>query len=603
MNNKIINVAVIAHVDHGKTTLVDALLKQSHVFRDNEIEMQQTQILDNNDLERERGITILAKNCSIRFQDIKINIIDTPGHADFSGEVERTLGMADGVLLIVDAQEGPMPQTRFVLKKALELGLKTIVVVNKIDKKMARPSETVSKIESLFLEIAKENSQLDFPVLYAIGKKGAVFKELPDDLEKDGNVYPLIETIVEFIPAVAKKEGLFKMSVSSMEYDTHLGRMAIGKVHQGKIEHGMKVIITDNPEKTYTIDKLMVYEGLGKREVDFAENGEIVCFSGIEDIKIGKTISHPSDLTPLPQAEITKPTMHITMQPNTSPLSGREGKFFTSRQIEERLAKEVENNLSLRVNKSDNGSFIVSGKGELHLSILLESMRREGFELQVGKPEAIQKVIDGVVCEPVEEVYITVPNEFVGIITEEMGKRYGNLIKMAPLNNEEVEFIYQMPTRVLIGLRNHLYTLTKGTVIYNTIFLGYEKLGRTIPRLRHGVLISSQSGSALSYGLNNAQGRGIIFIGPGEKVYEGMIVGSNSKEEDIMVNVCRGKQLTNMRSKSSDGIIQLTPPTRFSLEQSLDFLSDDELLEITPLSLRLRKKHLTELERKRHKGH
>ena len=601
MNNNIINVAVIAHVDHGKTTLVDALLKQSHVFRDNEIEMQQTQIMDNNDLERERGITILAKNCSIRFKDIKINIIDTPGHADFSGEVERTLGMADGVLLIVDAQEGPMPQTRFVLKKALELGLKTIVVVNKIDKKMARPSETVSKIESLFLEIAKENSQLDFPVLYAIGKKGAVFKELPDDLEKDGDVYPLIETIVDFIPAVPKKEGLFKMSVSSMEYDTHLGRMAIGKVHQGIIEHGMKVVITDDPEKTYTIDKLMIYEGLGKREVESAENGEIVCFSGIDNIKIGKTVSHPSDLTPLPQAEITKPTMHITMQPNTSPLSGREGKFFTSRQIEERLAKEVENNLSLRVNRSENGSFIVSGKGELHLSILLESMRREGFELQVGKPEAIQKVIDGVVCEPVEEVYITVPSEFVGIITEEMGKRYGNLIKMAPLNDEEVEFIYQMPTRVLIGLRNHLYTLTKGTVIYNTIFLGYEKLGRTIPRLRHGVLISSQSGSALSYGLNNAQGRGIIFIGPGEKVYEGMIVGSNSKEEDITVNVCRGKQLTNMRSKSSDGIIQLTPPTRFSLEQSLDFLSDDELLEITPKSLRLRKKLLTELERKRHK--
>lgn len=601
MQKNIINVAVIAHVDHGKTTLVDALLKQSHVFRENEEEMQQTQILDRNELERERGITILAKNCSIHFKDTKINIIDTPGHVDFSGEVERTLGMADGALLIVDAQEGPMPQTRFVLKKALELGIKIIVVVNKIDKKFAKPVETVSKIEALFLEIAKDHSQLDFPVLYAIGRRGVVFKELPDDLEKVGSVAPLLETIIDFIPRPERHEGTFKMSVSSMEYNTHLGRLAVGKVYQGKVEAGMKVIVTDNPTKTYLVEKLMVYEGLGKAEVASAESGEIVCFSGIENVKIGNTVSHPSDLIPLPQGTISEPTLHITLGPNTSPFSGREGKVGTSRQIEERLARELESNLSLRVEKLGNGKFIVSGKGELHLSILLESMRREGFEIEVGKPEAIIKTVDGKAYEPVEEVLISVPNEFVGVISEELGKRYGKPVKMVPAGEEEVEFIYQMPTRVLIGLRNYLYSLTKGTVVYNTVFLSFEKLGRPLPKLRRGALIANLTGEALSYGLNNAQGRGITFIDPGTKVYEGMIIGSNSRDEDISINVCKGKQLTNMRSKSSDGVIQLTPATKFSLEQSLDFLADDELLEITPLSLRLRKKHLTELARKRNR--
>ena len=596
---KIINVAVIAHVDHGKTTLVDALLKQTHVFRDNQDEMQQTQILDRNDLERERGITILAKNCAVHYKDTKINIIDTPGHADFSGEVERTLGMANGALLIVDAQEGPMPQTRFVLKKALELGLKIIVVVNKIDKQFAKPQETVQKVESLFLELAKHDSHLDFLVLYAIGRKGVVFRTLPDNLEQEGDVEPLLEAIVESIPSSEVLPGSFKMLVSSLEYDSHLGRIVIGKIHQGEIKKGLKVILTENPAKVWTVEKLMVYEGLGKKEIEEAQSGEIIAFSGVTNANIGETISVPGETNSLPHAEIGEPTLHMTMGPNTSPFAGREGEFVTSRQIEERLTRELENNLSLRLEKPGNGKFVVSGRGELHLSILLETMRREGYEMEVGKPEVITKVIDGVKVEPVEEVSVIVPNEFIGTITEEFGKRFGRLIKMEPISAEEVEFIFEIPTRALIGLRSFLLTATKGTIVYNSILFGFEKIGKPIPRMRKGVLIAAENGEALAYGLQNAQGRGITFINPATKVYEGMIVGANSKDDDIAVNVCKGKKLTNMRASSSDGVIQLTPATNFSLEQSLDFLENDELLEITPISLRLRKKLLTELERKR----
>ena len=596
---KIINVAVIAHVDHGKTTLVDALLKQTHVFRDNQDEMQQTQILDRNDLERERGITILAKNCAVHYKDTKINIIDTPGHADFSGEVERTLGMANGALLIVDAQEGPMPQTRFVLKKALELGLKIIVVVNKIDKQFAKPQETVQKVESLFLELAKHDSHLDFLVLYAIGRKGVVFRTLPDNLEQEGDVEPLLEAIVESIPSSEVLPGSFKMLVSSLEYDSHLGRIVIGKIHQGEIKKGIKVILTENPAKVWTVEKLMVYEGLGKKEIEEAQSGEIIAFSGVTNANIGETIYVPGETDALPHAEIGEPTLHMTMGPNTSPFAGREGEFVTSRQIEERLTRELENNLSLRLEKPGNGKFVVSGRGELHLSILLETMRREGYEMEVGKPEVITKVIDGVKVEPVEEVSVIVPNEFIGTITEEFGKRFGRLIKMEPISAEEVEFIFEIPTRALIGLRSFLLTATKGTIVYNSILFGFEKIGKPIPRMRKGVLIAAENGEALAYGLQNAQGRGITFINPATKVYEGMIVGANSKDDDIAVNVCKGKKLTNMRASSSDGVIQLTPATNFSLEQSLDFLENDELLEITPISLRLRKKLLTELERKR----
>jgi len=603
MDKEIRNIAVIAHVDHGKTTLVDALLKQSHVFRENEAEMDQTQIMDRNELERERGITILAKNCSIVYKDTKINIIDTPGHADFSGEVERTLGMADGALLIVDAQEGPMPQTRFVLKKALEMGLKIIVVINKIDKKFANPRASVSKVETLFLELARKEEQLNFPVVYAVGRNGTAFRDLPDNPETTGNVIPLLDTILEAVPAATKRDGVFKMPVTSIEYDQHVGRVAVGKVYQGKINKGDKIIDTSIANQSFKVEKLMVYEGLAKVEVESVESGEITLVVGLPDVKIGSTLSDPGDNTPLASVEISEPTLHMSMGPNTSPFAGKEGKFTSSRQLSERLDRELEKNLSLRVEKLGNGKFILSGRGELHLSILLETMRREGYEMEVGKPEVITKRAEsGELVEPIEEVSVIVPNEFIGVISEEFGKRYATSISMNQISDEETEFVYNIPTRALIGLRSYLLTATKGTVVFSSTILGHEKVGKEIPKFRRGALIAAESGEALAYGLENAQGRGITFVEPAEKVYEGMVVGLNSKDEDIAINVCKGKKLTNMRSKSSDGVIQLTPATKLSLEQSLDFLERDELLEITPLSLRLRKKYLTELERKRNRG-
>ncbi len=599
--SKIRNVAVIAHVDHGKTTLVDAILKQTHTFRDNQEEMGEERILDRNELERERGITILAKNCAITYKGMKINIIDTPGHADFSGEVERTLGMADGALLIIDAQEGPMPQTRFVLKKALALGLSVIVVVNKIDKQFARPVEVINKVEALFLELATTESQLSFPVVYAIGRNGVAFNELPSSTDAAGDITPILDTIIEHVPAPQNTtEGTFKMVISSLDYDTHLGRIAIGKIAQGSLKAGQKVIVTSKPQEIFTVEKVFVADGLGKKITDEAYAGDIVSFSGLAQVKIGATVSDPSDTESLPEISITEPTLHMTIGPNTSPFSGREGKFTTSRQIGERLAKELEVNLSLRVEDLGTGKYKLSGKGELHLAVLLETMRREGFEMEVGKPEVITKVVDGVTVEPVEEVSVIVPAEHVGAINQEFGKRFGVMLKMDPLNEAEVEFLYRMPTRSLIGLRSLLLTLTRGTVIFSSQLIGYEPMGKSLPKLRKGVLISDQTGEALAYGLETAQGRGITFVDPAAPVYEGMIIGQNSREDDISINVCKGKKLTNMRSKSSDGIIQLAPAVVLSLEQSLDFLESDELLEITPHSLRLRKKYLTEIERKRH---
>lgn len=598
--NSIRNIAVIAHVDHGKTTLVDALLKQTHTFRDNQAEMQQTTILDSNDLERERGITILAKNCAVNYNGVKINIIDTPGHADFSGEVERTLGMADAALLIVDAQEGPMPQTRFVLKKALSLGLKIIVVINKIDKPYARVPEVKDKIESLFLELAADESQLEFPLVYAIGRRGVAFNEMPADINTPGDVKPLLDTILKEVPAPKNStEGTFKMLITTMDYDPHLGRIIIGKVHQGKVAVGQKVILADTPNKIYTIEKLMVNVGLNRVEVPEVLAGDIATMTGVGEAHIGKTVSDPTDPNPLPTLAISEPTLHMLLGPNTSPFSGQEGEFSTSRQIEERLRRELESNLSLRVEILGNGKFKISGRGELHLAVLLETLRREGYEMEVGKPEVIVKEMDGVKKEPVEEVDIIVPSEYTGVINQEMGKRYGTMIKMEPISDLEVEFIYHAPTRVLIGLRSLLLTLTKGTVLFSSQLLGYEPVGKPVPQLRKGVLISDQTGEVLAYGLETAQGRGITFVEPGTKVYEGMIIGQNSKDEDISINVCKGKKLTNMRSKSSDGVIHLTPATVFSLEQSLDFLENDELLEITPKNLRLRKKYLGEVERRR----
>jgi GTP-binding protein len=598
------NIAVIAHVDHGKTTLIDALLKQTHVFRENQEEMQSERILDTNDLERERGITILAKNCSINYKDTKINIIDTPGHADFSGEVERTLGMAEGALLIIDAQEGPMPQTRFVLRKALELGLKPIVIINKIDKKYARIPYVIDKTENLFLQLATNESQLTFPILYAVGRDGSVFENVPDNLERSANVIPLLEKIIEYIPepVIDESKG-FKMLISSFDYDYHLGRIVIGKIHQGTIHKGKKVILTSKPDQILTVEKLYVSVGLEKKEVEAAASGDIIAFAGAKTAEIGDTVTEPGDTIALPSMKIGEPTISITISPNTSPFSGKEGEFSTNRQLEERLNKELEKNLSLRLVKRSDGKFEVSGRGELHLAVFLENLRREGFEMEVEKPEIIIKVINGQKVEPVEELNIIVPQEYVGVVIQELGKRHAKLVSTESINEKEVEFIYNIPTRALLGLRNILMTMTKGTILISSQIIDSQPIGKIIPKTRSGVLIASESGNALSYGLRVAQERGITFIDPGTTVYEGMIVGKNAKDNDIAINVCKGKKLTNMRSKSSDGIIQLTPPVKLGLERSLDFLEDDELLEITPLSLRLRKKHLTELERKRSVSH
>ncbi len=597
---KIRNVAVIAHVDHGKTTLIDAFLKQTHVFRANEEEMTEVCILDSNELEREKGITILAKNIAIKYKGIKINIIDTPGHADFSGEVERTLGMADGALLIIDAQEGPMPQTRFVLKKALELNLKIIVVINKIDKPFARISETLAKTNDLFLELATENQHLEFSVLFAVGRDGKVFKELPQDISVPADVTPLLDEIIGQIPAPTNDTaGPFKMLISSLDYNLHTGRILVGKIFRGKLAMGQKVNLTHDQNTTYLIDGIYISDGLTRKAVTEAFAGDIVGVTGVAEGNIGQTIAEPGDTESLPSSVISEPTLRIDIGPNSSPFSGQEGQLGTSRQIEERLKKELETNLSLRLEKISGGRFRVAGRGELHLAILLETLRREGFEMEVGRPEVITKTVAGQVSEPYEEVTIIVLNAYQGTIIQEMGKRQGEMLKMEPVSDQEIKLVYKIPTRTTIGLRGVLMTNTKGLATLSSELIGFEPIGEILPKIRTGVLIASENGPAIAYGLNAAQGRGITFIDPGVNVYEGMIIGQNSKEEDIEINVNKGKKLSNMRSKTSDGIIQLVPPLKFSLEQSLGFVENDELLEITPKSLRFRKKFLTALDRRR----
>ena len=597
---KIRNVAVIAHVDHGKTTLIDALLKQTHTFRDNQKEMNVSRILDSNDQERERGITIRAKNCAIDFADTKINIIDTPGHADFSSEVERTLGMADGALLIIDAQEGPMPQTRFVLRQALKLGLKIIVVINKIDKQYARVPWVIDKTENLFLDLAQDESQLDFPILYAIARDGKVFENIPPDFKAAADVTPLLQKIIDFIPAPADRDDQpFKMLVSSFEHDNHLGRILIGRIAQGKVSLNQKVTLISKANSLYTVEKLFVADGLGRKEMDEVFSGDIVALSGVKDAKIGDTIAQVGQTEGLPAAEISQPTLHVAIQPNKSPFSGQEGEFSTANQLEERLNREIETNLSLQVKKIGNGKFEVAGKGELHLTVFLEDLRRDGYELEVEKPEVIVKEVAGVKMEPVEELDIIIPNDYTGIINQELGKRYAVLVNAAPISEKETEFVYRLPTRALIGLKSLLVTQTKGTIIFSSQVVDYQPLGKPIRKLRPGALVAAQSGKAVSYGLNIAQGRGSTFIGPGTQVYQGMIIGKNTKENDIEVNVCRGKKLTNMRSKSSDEPIQLVPPIPVTLEMGLGFIDHDELMEITPKSVRLRKKAVSKQE-KRH---
>lgn len=602
MSKQIRNIAVIAHVDHGKTTLIDALLKQTHSFRDNQQEMAEERLLDSNDQEKERGITITAKTCSVEYKDVKINIIDTPGHADFSGEVERTLSMADGALLIIDAQEGPMPQTRFVLKKALSLNLKIIVVVNKIDKKLARIEKTLSKTDDLFLELAQNNDQLEFSVLYAVGRNGAVFASLPEDLTQSGNITPLLDEIIRFIPAPQTDPNLPPLlQASSLEYNAHLGQILIGKLLQGELKVGKKLFSSSQPGKSFTLEHLMVSAGLARKEVDTATAGDIVYISGSTNTPIGATISDNPKTEPLPNIEITKPALHMTIGPNTSPFAGNEGDLGSSRQLEARLNKELESNLSLKVDKLPSGKFKLSGRGELHLAVLLETLRREGFEMEVGNPQAIIVEENAIKLEPVEELSLIVPSEYVGVISQTLGKRLAELIKMEPISDAETEFIFHLPTRNIIGLRSLLLTLTKGTILFSSHVLDYQPIGKPLSKLRSGALISSTTDNILAYGLRSAQERGDTFVAPGEKVYEGQIIGQNARGEDLEVNACKGKQLTNMRSKSSDGIIQLAPPITLSLEQSIDFLESDELLEITPKSLRLRKKLLTDVERRRNR--
>lgn len=600
---KIRNIAIIAHVDHGKTTLVDAMLKQSGTFRDNQKEMSQDLIMDSNDLEREKGITILAKNTSVHYKDLKINIIDTPGHADFGGEVERVLNMASGALLLVDAAEGPLPQTRFVLKKALENHLKIILVINKIDKKDARPRAILAEVESLFLELAHSEEALNFEVLFGVGRDGKMFYELPEKYTSDmpGDLSPLFDTIVEKIPdAVVNENEPFQLLISTLDYDNYVGKLCIGKVTQGSLKKGERISIVDENglKGSFAVTKLYTSNGLKRDEVDQVYSGDIVSIAGITELTIGQTVTHPDHPNALPAIHVEEPTIKITIGPNTSPFCGREGKYTTSRQIKERLLKEKETNLGLKIEEGESTDFVVSGRGELHLAVLIETMRREGYEMQISKPQVIYKEVDGVTCEPFEEVTIDVSQEHVGSVNEEMGKRKAIMQSMHAEIGSTARIVFKISSANLLGIRNILMTKTRGTAILSTFFLGYEsKIGK-VDSTRNGALIATQSGTTASYGIIGAQGRGILFVGPGVDVYQGMVVGLSSKLMDVDVNVCKEKQLTNNRS-SGEGVSEsLTPATTLSLEQCLDFIGDDELLEVTPISLRIRKKGLTEAERR-----
>ena len=590
------NVAIIAHVDHGKTTLVDGMLKQSNIFRDPA--SAGDLIMDANDLERERGITILAKNTAITYQGIKINIIDTPGHADFGGEVERVLNMADGCLLLIDAVEGPMPQTRTVLQRSLAMGLRPIVVVNKVDRPMARPDEVISMTQDLFLDLATDADQLDFPVIYAVARDGRA-GHAPDALE--GDLRPLLDTIVEEIPAPqADPDAPAQLLVASLDYDNHRGRVAIGRIHRGQIRTGDVLVHLsgDGAESRQRVTSLAIFDGLGRREVDEAPAGEIVAIAGFADAKIGATLADPSAPEALAAIDVEEPTLKLTFGVNTSPFGGREAKFSTSRQLRERLYRELETNLSLRVEPTEQAEvFAVSGRGELHLSILIETMRREGYEFEVSRPEAVTREVDGKVYEPVEHLVIDTTEPFVGVVTELVGNRKARMTDMVNDGRGNVRLEFAIPTRGLIGLRNAFLTATKGNGVMASRLIGFEPWMGPIPTNRTGALVASETGVALAHGIANAQERGFTFIEPQTEVYEGMIVGQQPRQDDLVVNVCRAKKLTNIRSSTSDIAVKLTPPIVLSLEQALDFLADDELLEVTPVAYRLRKRWLTADER------
>jgi GTP-binding protein len=589
------NIAIIAHVDHGKTTLVDGMLKQTHTFRENQAEMQQTTILDSNDLERERGITILAKNTAVVYKGIKINIIDTPGHADFGGEVERVLNMADAALLVIDAAEGPMPQTKFVLQKALLTGLKVIVVINKIDKKDARPAEVLAETEELFLKLATNAGHLDFPVIYAIGREGRAGIEV-NNLAPD--LTPLCEMILKEVPnGVRDTDKPLQMLISTLDYDNHLGKLGIGRIKRGILKLGQRITLI-TPEHnfgSYNIEKLYTSKGILRDVISEATSGDIVAIAGIKDISIGQTVTDPSCLEALPEIKVEEPTLKITIGANTSPFAGRDGKFVTSRQIKERLLKEKEINLGMHFTELGGGGFEVIGRGELHLAVLIENMRREDYEMQVSKPEVVIKNNE----EPYDEVTIDVPDEYVGSVTTEMGRRRGEMLDMEADGRGETSLSYLISQRNMLGARNSLLTQTKGNIVFNTISAGYKPVGPIADKTRNGVLVAFETGKVLGYSLENAQERGITFVDPGEDIYEGMIVGLGSRDKDIDINITKGKHLTNTRSANKDIRTILTPAYKMSLEQALDFINDDELLEVTPKNLRMRKKALSKLDRVR----
>lgn len=589
------NIAIIAHVDHGKTTLVDGFLKQSKTFRENEAEFSQDLIMDSNDQERERGITILAKNTAINYKNTKINIIDTPGHADFGGEVERTLNMAEGAILVIDAQEGPMPQTKFVLRKALQLGLKIMVVINKIDKPYADIEQTVNRTCDLFLELATKDFQLEFPIFYAIGREGKSWIDLPSDKSLPADLSPILDGILQYIPAPEKNnDEPFQLLISALDYDSFIGKYALGKIKRGTIRPGQKVVLLSNigVVENGKIEKIFQNNGLKKIEVPEASSGDIISLAGLGKVMIGNTIASIDKPEVLPTINIEEPTLSISVYANTSPFAGREGKFVTARQLLDRIKKELETNISMRLEIATDGNYILSGRGELHLSVFIEMLRREGYELQVGKPKVINKEIEGVLCEPIEELTVDVQNDYTNNAVREVNYRKGILTSQNENSDGTSRLVFEIPTRGTLGLRNILLTVSKGTAVINSLFLRYDPCGATIPKLRNGALIAYETGKAVIYGLDIAQQRGITFIPPQTEIYAGMIVGLNSKQGDLEINVCKEKKLTNTRSSTSDFSTILTPPTLMSLEQCIDFLEDDEFLEVTPKSLRLRKKIL-----------
>ncbi len=597
-NQKIRNIAIIAHVDHGKTTLVDAMLKQSHVFRENE--QVQERVMDSNDQEKERGITILSKNTSVMHDDIKINIVDTPGHADFGGEVERVLKTVDGVLLLVDAFEGAMPQTREVLKKSLALGLKPIVVINKIDRPGATPEKVVDQVIELFIELEASDEQLDFPVVYASAKNGIAKRDLKDETE---DLSCLFETIINTIQAPdCDEEGPAQMLVSNIDYDDYVGRIAVGRIERGTIKNGMPVSICGKEDKVTQgrIAKVYTHVGLNKVEVEEAKAGDIIELAGLANISIGDTICDFEHPEKIPFVDIDEPTVSMTFSVNNGPFAGKEGQFITSRHIRDRLFKELERNVSLRVKETDSpDSFEVSGRGELHLSVLIETMRREGFELMVSRPKVIFKEIDGVKCEPMEQLVVNVPDDCVGNVIEKLGKRKAEMTNMEPAEDGHTKIEFKIPARGLIGYRTEFLTDTKGEGTMNHIFDSYEPFKGEIQARVRGTIIAFENGKSVTYGLYNAQDKGDLFIGPGVEVYEGMIVGLNARGEDLAINVCKEKHLTNTRASGSDEALRLVPPIQMSLEKAIEFIQDDELVEITPENIRLRKKILDSKERER----